>query len=219
MQTEIKITEDGSATLYVPELREHYHSTFGAVQEAMHVFIAAGLQLFKTNNPSVFEIGFGTGLNTLLTLLQVNQFESIHYSAVELFPVEIEKIDSLFYPSFLKLDEEHRNQFSAIHSAPWDQAVEINPKFILTKYKASMLDFQFSSKCDIVYFDAFSPAVQPELWHSTVFQKIRNAMNPGGILVTYCAKGEVRRILQTCGFKVERIPGPPGKREMIRATR
>jgi tRNA U34 5-methylaminomethyl-2-thiouridine-forming methyltransferase MnmC len=219
MQTEIKITEDGSATLYVPELNEHYHSTFGAVQEAMHVFIGAGLRSFKTGNPSVFEIGFGTGLNALLTLLQVNQFESIHYSAVELFPIEIEKIDNLLYPAFLKLDEDHRKQFSDIHSSPWDQPVEINQKFMLIKYKASILDFQFRGKYDIVYFDAFSPVVQPELWEAPVFRKIWKAMNPGGILVTYCAKGEVRRILQFCGYSVERLPGPPGKREMIRATR
>jgi tRNA U34 5-methylaminomethyl-2-thiouridine-forming methyltransferase MnmC len=219
MDTEIKITADGSGTLYVPALNEHYHSTNGAVQESMHVFIKAGLYQLKTRNPAIFEIGFGTGLNTLLTYLEMDRFEHISYSAIEMFPVEWGKIDNLSYPGFLKLKENEKIFFEKIHKSDWNDPQIIDPKFQFTKFNASMIEFQFNNEYDLIYFDAFAPAVQPELWEESVFQKIFVAMNQGGILVTYCAKGEVRRNLQHCGFVVERLPGPPGKREMIRATK
>jgi tRNA U34 5-methylaminomethyl-2-thiouridine-forming methyltransferase MnmC len=205
--------------LYVPELNEHYHSIHGAVQESLHVFIHAGLHQLKTRNPVVFELGFGTGLNTLLTLMEEDRFDSINYYSIELYPIGWEKIESLAYPSFLKLEEGQKNLFNKIHNSPWDEQLQITSKFHLTKIKASALDFKFEDKYDLVYFDAFAPMVQPELWEGPVFQKLYNALNPGGILVTYCAKGEVRRIMQRCGFTVERLPGPPGKREMLRSTR
>jgi tRNA U34 5-methylaminomethyl-2-thiouridine-forming methyltransferase MnmC len=176
------------------------------------------LHHLKTRNPAIFEAGFGTGLNTLLTYLERDRFESIRYSAIELFPVEWEKVKSLTYPEFLKLKGSDELLFETIHKSDWDEPLIIDSKFHFSKYKASILDFQFKEHYDLIYYDAFAPAVQPELWTETVFQKIYNAMNPKGIFVTYCAKGEVRRILKRCGFVVERLPGPPGKREMLRAT-
>jgi tRNA U34 5-methylaminomethyl-2-thiouridine-forming methyltransferase MnmC len=219
MHTEIKITEDGSATLFVPELKEHYHSIHGAVQESSHVFIRAGLHQLKTRTPVILEIGFGTGLNALLTLMEEDRFERIDYYGVELNPVEWDKIECLSYPSFLRLDEAQKDCLYQMHNSPWDVQSQIGSKFQLTKIKASVLDFNFEVQYDLVYFDAFAPQIQPELWEEQVFKKLFSVMNPEGILVTYCAKGEVRRIMQRCGFVVERLPGPPGKREILRSTR
>jgi tRNA U34 5-methylaminomethyl-2-thiouridine-forming methyltransferase MnmC len=219
MHTEIIITEDGSATLFVPELNEHYHSIHGAVQESSHVFIKAGLHQLKTMTPVVLEIGFGTGLNALLTLMEEDKFERIDYYGIELNPVGWDKIECLSYASFLKLEKGQKNQFYQMHNSAWNVQFQLSSKFQLSKIKASVLDYTFYNKYDLVYFDAFAPQIQPELWEEKVFKKLFSVMKPGGILVTYCAKGEVRRIMQRCGFTVERLPGPPGKREILRSTR
>ncbi len=218
MQRVIKLTGDGSNTLYVPELDEHYHSTYGAVQESMHVFINSGLIRLEIKNPAVFELGFGTGLNALLTLIESSRFESIDYCSIDPFPVEWEIVNDLHYPSFLKLDDHHTSLFEILHKIPWNESIQLTTFFHFTKYKTSIGDFEFRKKFDLIFFDAFAPTVQPELWEESVFLKLYASMNPGGILVTYCAKGEVRRSMQRCGFKVEQLPGPPGKREMLRAT-
>jgi tRNA U34 5-methylaminomethyl-2-thiouridine-forming methyltransferase MnmC len=215
----IKITEDGSCTLFVPSLNEHYHSTYGAVQESMHVFINSGLHHIGIENPKILEIGFGTGLNALLTLLEAYRFQSITYDGLELNPLNWDTVGQLGYSGFLKLTNEDQKKFQAMHDLPWDRPILLQTGFTLNKIHAAIEEFEINNNYDLVYFDAFAPEIQPELWVEPVFQKIYNVLNKNGILVTYCAKGEVRRIMQRCGFEVERLPGPPGKREMLSASK
>ncbi len=218
MHTKIKITDDGSATLFVPELDEHYHSTNGAVQESEHIFIGKGLHAVDKQVIRIFEFGFGTGLNALLTLLH-GMDKSIVYHGLERYPLDGSVIEKLGYHNFLDLSEEENSLFRKIHEVEWNKEVSIKPNFKLMKVRASFSDYTITERYDLVYFDAFAPAVQPELWEKDVFSKLFQSINEGGVLVTYCAKGEVRRTMQGVGFKVERLPGPPGKREMLRATR
>ncbi len=219
MKSELKITGDGSATLYMNDLNEHYHSSYGAVQESMHVFIKAGLRALKKKAISIFEMGFGTGLNALLTYLEADKYSSIEFYALELFPLKWNLIETLNYQGYLNLTKEQTMVFRNMHSIPWEEKIQISSNFLLKKMKADMNNHAFHSKYDLFYFDAFAPKVQPELWTEEIFKKIFNAMNAHGILVTYSAKGEVRRDLQRAGFEVERLPGPPGKREIIRAIK
>ncbi len=220
MKVEIIETLDGSQTLYVGELDEHYHSTFGAIQESQHVFIQAGFQRCLQSDIRVLEIGFGTGLNCYLTLLAgLGSGKKVWYNGIEKFPLPEEVCEKLkFTYHFPNSDPEW---FPLIHQAQWNGDAEIHPQFILHKIESDLLslDWDKLTFVDLVYFDAFSPEKQPELWSPSIFEKIIDRMNPNGILVTYCAKGVVRRTLQSVGFVVERIPGPPGKREMIRATK
>jgi tRNA U34 5-methylaminomethyl-2-thiouridine-forming methyltransferase MnmC len=215
---QIILTEDGSSTLYIPELNEHYHSIHGAIQESMHVFIEAGLKKCSASEVKIFELGFGTGLNCLLSILN-NRGKTIEYHSIEPFPIEPGLVKQLNYPSILKLDLATRLVFESIHNAPWNELVKIKGDFLLRKIKDDMETFSSESKFDIVYFDAFSPAIHPHLWTKEIFSKLFDWMNTGGILVTFCAKGEVRRNMQSCGFAVERLPGPPGKREILRAVK
>ena len=217
MRREIKITGDGSATLFVPQLKEHYHSIHGAVQESMHVFIRMGLGELTPGDIAVLEIGFGTGLNMLLTLLHGRNFRSIGYHAVENDPLEWELVQLLKYEEYLSLPPETGEVFRKIHLADWNSTQKLSENFVLHKIGIDLTDYLPGSNFDLIYFDAFAPAVQPELWEEDVFIKLYRALHPGGILVTYCAKGEVRRKLQDIGYNVERLPGPPGKREMLRA--
>ena len=220
MNVEIRKTLDGSQTLYLGELDEHYHSTFGAIQESQHVFIQAGFRHCLKSEIRVLEIGFGTGLNCYLTLLAgMSAGKKVWYNTIEKFPLpEIvwEKLE--FCDHF---PESNPEWFSLIHRALWNHEVEIQQQFVLQKIDSDLLALECGQLplVDLVYFDAFSPEKQPELWSLSIFEKIFDRMNPDGILVTYCAKGVVRRTLQSVGFEVERIPGPPGKREMIRATK
>lgn len=218
MKRHIKTTEDGSTTIYVPELDEHYHSTHGAIQESMHVFIEAGLNQISKNEISVFEMGFGTGLNCLLTWLN-RRSNKVSYTSIEKYPVETDLATQLNFNDALQLDQNHAEKFYTMHQAEWDVLAEIHPQFLLRKIEVDIRDYTFESGFDLVYFDAFAPEVQPKLWKQDIFQKLFDAMNVGGILTTYCAKGVVRRTLQSVGFVVERLPGPPGKREMLRARK
>ena len=209
-QTETILTADGSKTLYSGRFGEHYHSTFGAANESGHVFIDAGYLASSANPVSVLEAGFGTGLNAWLTLQQADKLQRhTRYEAIELYPIDEKTVSEL----------SDNGIFRRLHSAVWEQPVEITPCFVLHKRKSDLLQTAFNCKFDVVYFDAFSPAVQPEMWNSAIFANIYRAMNPGAILTTYCAKGEVRRTLQNTGFVVERLPGPTGKREMLRAKK
>ena len=220
MKIEIRETLDGSHTLYLEELDEHYHSTFGAIQESEHVFIQAGLSICQRREVSILEVGFGTGLNCYLTLLRAQDSgQHIRYFAVEKFPLTQEVYNRLNYGT-------HQNTnasdiFSTIHKAAWDQESEIVEHFYLFKISGDLLqlNYELLPNFDLIYFDAFSPEKQPELWEQIVFERLFAKMKNNSILVTYCAKGSVRRALQAVGFKVERIPGPPGKREMIRAIK
>lgn len=215
----LETTADGSNTLFVPELDEHYHSIKGALTESEHIFIKMGLNHSLVKSPHVLEIGFGTGLNAFLTLLEAEkQQRTVHFTSIEQFPLEASIIHKLTYPETIAPKESEK--FYALHTAPWNQDVEISSYFTLHKIKGDFTRFSFQSHYDIVYFDAFAPEKQPEMWSLSLFEKLYQQMNAGGILTTYCAKGTVRRMLQAAGFTVERLPGPPkGKREILRANK
>ncbi len=219
MRLEITSTGDGSSTLFHPAMNEHYHSTNGAVQESMHVFISAGLNAIRSKNIAILEMGFGTGLNTLLTLMNCQNFNSVSYHAVEKYPLKRELVNQLNYETFLGLSEDLKNDFMNMHRLPWDSTLALRDNFVLHKTEIDFTEYSPSEAFDLIYYDAFAPEVQPELWEESIFVKLFHALKPEGILVTYCAKGEVRRRMQHAGFNVERLPGPPGKREMIRAVR
>lgn len=219
MKREIIITDDGSTTIHLPEWNEQYHSKHGAIQEAYHVFIKQGLQELSSSEIAILEIGFGTGLNCFITYLSsLDSSLHIKYTGVEAYPVATEEIEKLNYLSELKA-ENHRAVFSNIHSSPWENQQEITPQFLLTKQEKFFSDIDDSEAYDLVYFDAFGARVQPELWTEEIFAAMFKALRSGGILVTYAAKGSVRRAMLAVGFEVERLPGPPGKREMLRARK
>jgi tRNA U34 5-methylaminomethyl-2-thiouridine-forming methyltransferase MnmC len=215
---EIKQTADGSLTLYVPEIDEHYHSVNGAVQESEHVFIDAGLRRLPKEKMRILEIGFGTGLNALLTLLETEKQEhEVKYHAVELHPLSAEYLVALNYEAMLC--PRRIGLLHALHAAPWDMPVRITSRFLLHKIKGDSNCCELPASIDLVYFDAFAPNKQPEMWNQEIFNTLHKCMSVGGILTTYCAKGSVRRMMEKAGYSVERIAGPPGKREMLRARR
>jgi len=218
VKPEIIISEDGSHTLFVPELCEHYHSVHGAVQESRHVFINAGLKACKQQQLNVLEIGFGTGLNALLTFYEAEMHGlEINYIAYESFPLGEEIWKELNHWHFID-HTKARDTFNLIHASEWGGGVALSEKFMLQKIAGKIEQAVLPENYfNLVYFDAFAPAVQPELWTLQIFSKIYQAVAAGGILVTYSAMGEVRRKLLKAGFSVERLPGPPGKREMLRA--
>lgn len=209
-----KITKDGSSTLFSDRFDQHYHSVHGAVQESQHVFLEMGLVACDQAKPiRVLEMGFGTGLNALMTAMQAAM--PVHYISLEAYPISPEQTSALNYGKLLQAEE----LFDRIHSAAWNTAVAISPNFILEKRLGMLEAFEGTAKIDLVYWDAFAPGAQPELWTEEVFKSVLSWMNPGGILTTYCAKGDVRRAMIAAGFEVEKVPGPPGKREMLRARR
>lgn len=221
MKIEIEITKDGSHTFFVPELEEHYHSTNGAIQEADHIFMDAGLRQCNKRPVRIFEVGFGTGLNALLTLQEAEK-NKIHmdYTTTERYPVQEEWIGKLNFPQLTGLH--NREFFHELHDADWESRQQLTPHFSLLKIKTDITLLQFppeNETYDLIYFDAFAPEKQPEMWSEPIFRKLYDSCEKDAILVTYCAKGSIRRLLQSIGFKVERIPGPPGKREMIRARK
>lgn len=228
MQPTLITTADGSHSLYVKELDEHYHSIHGAIQEAQHVFIKTGIQHLVSQNYSsisVLEIGFGTGLNTLLSFLESKKINiKLDYTSLEAFPLDADIVGQLNYVELISkiengIESELQTQFQSIHKAEWENKVELSKNFSLQKIKNTLQEIQFSSSFDLIFFDAFGPRVQPEMWTEELFSKIYAATKPQGCLVTYCAKGEVKRTLKKVGFTVETLPGPPRKREMVRATK
>lgn len=221
MERRIVQTEDGSSSLYVPELDEQYHSRHGAIQESRHVFIQMGLLplVAARQEIDILEIGFGTGLNALLTALSARELGlRIRYWTVEAYPMQPEEILALNYPEMIA-GEDVMATWQALHRVEWGSLQAITPAFQLCKMQARIEDFQPSEMLDLIYFDAFAPEKQPELWTEAVFARMATALKPGGALVTYCAKGAVRRNLQAQGLQVDRLPGPPGKREMLRGRR
>ena len=217
---ELKITEDGSHTLYVEALDETYHSTHGDIQESLHVFINAGLNYCSKSHLRVLEIGFGTGLNAFLTLLATKkQGVKINYTSLEAFPLENEIIEQLNYTNALRLDSKEKEQFTLLHKVEWESYQKITDWFNLKKIKKELLNYQAEEQFDLIYFDAFGPNVQPEMWIKNIFTEMYNCLSNGGVLVTYCAKGSVKRTLKEVGFNLEGLPGPPGKREMTRAIK
>ncbi len=241
MRREIVITADGSSTIHLPDWNEQYHSKHGAIQEAYHVFIKHGFHHFchseqgkksqqkksdfplstvdNPHNISILEIGFGTGLNAFITLLEAEKLKApVNYFGVEGYPVLMDEINQLNYPK--KLNAENKaSLFSKLHDVSWEDPHKITPYFTLAKQNKFFSEIKDKDCYNIIYFDAFGARVQPELWTERIFQKMYDALQTKGILITYSAKGSVRRAMETVGFKVERLPGPPGKREMLRATK
>jgi tRNA U34 5-methylaminomethyl-2-thiouridine-forming methyltransferase MnmC len=211
-------TNDQSDTVWSEQYGENYHSTYGAWTESMHVFINAGFKNCMANPMSIFEMGFGTGLNAFLTLLEAEKTTiPIYYYAIELHPIGFEIIQQLDYIELTNPGQ--KEIFLQLHKAAWNFPVEITSNFTLHKIQGDILFWHPGSTFDLVFFDAFSPNSQPELWTSEIFQKLNKCMNNQALLTTYCAKGSVRRNLISAGFSMERLPGPPGKREMLRATK
>lgn len=218
--SEIKlfITGDGSHSLFNEKMNETYHSRHGAVRESQHVFIEQGFHnlIEKQKLPvvSILEVGFGTGLNALLTAHEaIQKKRMVQYTSLETFPVPSEIWEQLNYP-----DPEH--VFSNLHQAEWHRWVEIHSHFQLLKLETSLQTVELNPQVfDLIYFDAFAPGKQPELWELPILYKVTNTLKPGGVFVTYCAKGQLKRDLKAVGLQVESLPGPPGKREMVRATR
>ncbi len=223
---ELERTADGSFTLYVPELDEHYHSVKGAMTESQHIFIEMGLKHSTVSEPRILEIGLGTGLNAFLTLITAEETQrNVHYTGIERYPLAEETLRQLDYPRII--GKQHEEDYFAIHQAPWETETAISPRFTLHKIEGDFTRLFCSADVaqselgyDIIYFDAFAPEKQPEMWEQSLFNTLYKVLNDGGILTTYCAKGVVRRMLQSAGFTVERLPGPPGgKREILRARR
>jgi len=214
--SEIVITKDGSHSIYVQSLDEHYHSVYGAITESQHVFIEAGLKQFRNQHIRILEMGFGTGLNALLTLAETYELDiSINYTGIEKYPLESTVIDSLNYESLI--GPACKGILKLIHDSPWQKEILIKPDFILKKLQCDMHEMELKDEFDLVYFDAFAPEKQPELWTDDLFRQIFRSMSSHSILTTYSSKGLVRRNLKAAGFRVEKIPGPPGKREMTKA--
>lgn len=223
MKRKIITTQDGSSTIHLEEWNEHYHSTHGAIQEANHVYIKTGLfyvqQMFNPAQIHLLEIGFGTGLNAFMTYLETkkNNF-SVNYQGVEAYPVSAEEIAQLNYITELNAENEAAI-FTKMQVCEWGKEAVLSKKFTLTKRQQFFDQIEDEAKFNLIYFDAFGARVQPELWTVSIFQKMYKALQKSGVLVTYAAKGSVRRAMQEVGFKVERLQGPPGKREMLRATK
>lgn len=222
MERKIILTSDNSHTIEIPELKVTYHSRHGAIAESQHVFIEAGLNYYTSNHVTkvnILEMGFGTGLNALLTLIEKDQQDLfVHYTAIEKFPISIGEAGILNYHRNL-LKPGLREAFMEMHECEWSKDVLIKEGFILKKVQTDLHQFIPSQKFNVIYYDAFAPAAQPELWTQDIFKKIADMMEDDAVLVTYCSKGEVRRAIQGAGLKVEKLPGPKGKREMIRVKK
>lgn len=222
MKRKIITTADGSKTIHIEDWNEQYHSKHGAIQEAQHVFIKEGLQHYCANNKStsidVLEIGFGTGLNAFLTLLEADNIKSkINYVGVEAYPVSMDDINQLNYVELISAENE--TVFNKLHTVSWEKEHEITSKFKLQKRQQFFSEIKDNNAFDLIYFDAFGARVQPELWSKSIFETMYKALKPNGVLVTYAAIGEVKRNMKALGFIVERLKGPPGKRHMLRATK
>ncbi len=217
---ELRITSDGSHTLYSNTFREYFHSIFGAITESQHVFINNGLHYLKKNPVTIFEIGFGTGLNAYLTLLYaLKNKQSVIYYAIEKYPLEAHDILSLNYTNILATESHEDEIFMQLHAAEWGKLIEIKSNFSIFKIKGDATLFLPDFYFDLIYYDAFAPEKQPEMWTYEIFRRLYGKLNQGGILVTYCVKGDVKRALKKAGFNIEKLPGPPGKREVLRAVK
>lgn len=219
LKREIIKTQDGSTTIHLPEWDECYHSKHGAIQEAYHVFIKNGLELFPNQSLSILEIGFGTGLNAFITFLESKKLsQNIDYVGVEAYPISPEEVLQMNYVSELDA-ENNRVFFEKMHKTDWESKNEIDLNFDLTKRKQFFDEITDENKFDLIYFDAFGYRVQPELWSTEIFRKMYNSLKKNGVLVTYAARGVIKRSMIEVGFTVEKLPGAPGKREMFRARK
>ena len=216
MKREIIQTQDGSTTIYLPEWEESYHSKHGAVQESYHVFIKNGFSLFQGKPITVLEIGFGTGLNAFITCLEAAKNEQlVNYVGIEAYPVAFDEAIQMNYSA--SISPESESVFKQLDLAVWEMPTQVTPVFNLTKREQFFQDIQDIGLYDLVYFDAFGFRVQPELWSEDVFAAMYKALKPGGVLVTYACRSVIKNAMLAVGFKVEKLPGAPGKREMLRA--
>ena len=219
MKREIIITDDGSTTIRIPDWDENYHSTHGAIQEAKHVFIKNGLDLFQNQDSiSILEIGFGTALNAFITFLETLNKEKVNYVGIEAYPISEEEIAQMNYVSELEA-EKYQDVFNKMHSCDWESQQKITDNFTLTKRKQFFQDIEDKEQYDLIYFDAFGFPLQPELWSETIFKKMFDALLPKGTLVTYACRSSIKNAMLSVGFSIEKLPGAPGKREMLRATK
>ena len=214
-------TQDGSHSLLSEQFGVSYHSKYGAIQETQHVFINAALRFKAVSQKeiSILDIGFGTGLNAYMTLLEADKKNlSIQYTGIEAFPISIQQASDLNYSTLLKTDH-FQASFLEMHRTDWATLVQLTDQFQFTKHQIKFETIDFSDQFDIIYFDAFAPNAQPELWEADLLGKMYQALKKEGVLVTYCAKGVVKRTLKAVGFEIEALKGPPGKREMTRAIK
>ena len=219
MKREIIITNDGSTTIHIPDWNENYHSTHGAIQEAKHVFIKNGLDLLHNQKSiSLLEIGFGTGLNAFITYLETGNKEKVNYVGVEAYPISSEEIAQMNYVTELQATQ-YQVVFDKMHSCDWESQQHITEKFILTKRKQFFQDINDKEQYDLIYFDAFGFPLQPELWSEVIFKKMFDALLPNGVLVTYACRTSIKNAMLSVGFSIEKLPGAPGKREMLRAIK
>lgn len=210
-------TEDGSHSYKLAGMDESYHSVHGAIQESNHVFLEAGLKIISKKEISIFEMGFGTGLNAILSWNYARDNAlSINYTCIELYPLAQSEYELINYPDLLSVP---REDFLRLHSCPWAKWISLDENFHFHKIKGDIRTFQPQNNFDLVFYDAFSPDVQPDLWKYPIFKQLFDHMNPGAILVSYSVRGDFRRALEKSGFTVKKIPGPPGKRQMTRATK
>jgi tRNA U34 5-methylaminomethyl-2-thiouridine-forming methyltransferase MnmC len=215
---EIVKTGDGSTTLYVPEIGDHYHSVHGAIQESEFIFIGCGLNFSKKDPVRIFEVGFGTGLNTLLSCMYASANErDIFYTSIEKYPLGYDTVRSLNYTELLQ--NESGIFFEKIHSCEWNIPVKITKSFTLHKIEADLTSTDVPGSYDLIYFDAFGPDKQPGMWSDDIFRKIATMTSRNGIFVTYSVKGHLKRLLRKYGFEVSLLPGPPGKRQILRAVK
>ena len=219
MKRSIIQTRDGSTTIHIEGWDECYHSRFGAIQEAQHVFIKNGLSLFENKSISILEIGFGTGLNAFISFLESQKLnQTIDYVGVEAYPVSADEVVSMNYIS--KLNAENESEiFKKMHQCNWNEQIILRADFLFTKRQQFFADINDVEMFDLIYFDAFGYDVQPELWSTEIFQKMYDALKSKSVLVTYAARGVVKRSMIEVGFTVEKLEGPPGKREMFRAKK
>ena len=218
MKRELRLTSDGSPTLYVPELDETYHSMHGSVQEARHVFIENGLRFVaaESKQVNILEVGFGTGLNALLTAQYAKENAlNVHYVGLEAYPVEEEIWKAI---NFLD-NPEAKACYTQMMALPFGSTKPYDASFTLCKMAFSIQEWATTEKFDLIYYDAFGPKAQPEMWALAIFEKLYSLLNPGGAIVTYCAQGQFKRHLKSLGMRVEGLPGPPGKREMTRGVK
>jgi tRNA U34 5-methylaminomethyl-2-thiouridine-forming methyltransferase MnmC len=215
MKVDLKTTKDGSHTLYRPDLDEHYHSVYGAIEESMHIYIHCGLNIIRKPGVRIFEVGFGTGLNAILSIIEAEKTDRIlRYHTIEKYPLDRSLIHKLNYNQYL--DPKYHEVFYSLHDAEWDQSRNIGKTSFL-KIRGDIADYKPEENYDLIYFDPFSPEKEPELWSHGIFEKIYKSLIRGGYLVTYSVKGDIRRLLTDLGFHVERLPGPSGKKHILRA--
>ena len=227
-KVELIKTKDGSSSLFLPELNETYHSTHGALMESQFVFVDKGLNYFRKKNPekreiNILEVGFGTGLNVWLTLIESKKWKAesrpnIQFTSLEKFPLNHETVKELNYKKGYLAEDQ--NLFDKIHSANWNVAERISENFVMTKLETDVHEFSPEQEVfDIIYFDAFAPSRQPDMWTLVALQKMHMICTQGGVFITYCAQGQFKRDLKSAGFEIEALPGPPGKKEMTRGIK